>query len=113
QRMYGMSEFRLLVEVNGHWALKPPCPAKEINAARFPICAESKRLPPSRPRLFGAVELRPRAPGRRTVFAAHRGYRRDAVPAGFRGGDLRRSRLARDILGDAGASPIGAFCAVS
>ena len=35
------------------------------------------------------------------------------MPAGIRGGDLRRPRLAGDILGNAGAAAIGAFCALS
>ena len=34
-----------------------------VNAAtRFPICTKPERLPPSRPRLFGAAEFRPGAP---------------------------------------------------
>ena len=41
-----------------------------------------------------------------TIPAAHRGYRRDAMPAGIRGRDLRRPRLARNILGNAGAAAI-------
>ena len=114
QRVDGVFEIGLAVEVDGHCPLKPSCPAKEINAAtRFPICAEPERLPPSRPRLFGAAEFRPGAPKRRPVPAADRGYRRDAVPAGIRGGDLRRPRLARHILGNAGAAAIGTFCALS
>ena len=50
-------------------------------ATRFPFCAEPERLSPSRPRLFGAAEFRPGAPGRRPLPAAHRGYRRHALPA--------------------------------
>ena len=49
-----------------------------------------------------------RARERRPVLAADRGYRRDALPAGIRGGDLRGSRLARHRLGDAGAAAVGA-----
>src|SRR3954452_2952751 len=78
-------------------------------ATRFPICAKPERLPPSRPCLFGAVEFRPGARGRWTVPAAHRGYRRDAMPAGIRGCDLRRPRMVGDMLGNAGASAIPAF----
>src|SRR5437016_12457968 len=112
--MNGVFEVGLAVEVNGHCDLKPPCPAKEINAAtRLPICAKPERLPPSRPRLFGAVEFRPGAPGRWKIPAAHRGYRCRAMPGGVRGRDLRRPRLARDKLGNAGAAAIRAFCAVS
>src|SRR3954451_2681103 len=71
--------------------VKPGNDEININAAtRFPLCAESERLPPSRPRLFGAPEFRPGAPGEGKVSAAHRGYRRDAVPAGIRGRHLRR-----------------------
>ena len=33
-----------------------------VPATRFPICAKPERLPPSRPRLFGAAEFRPGAP---------------------------------------------------
>ena len=89
-------------------------PAKEINATtRFPICAEPERLSPSRPRLFGVAELRPGAQKWRPVPAADRGYRRNALPAGVRGGDPRRSRLARHIMGNAGAAAIGPFCSLS
>ena len=91
----------------------PICRDLRDAATRFPICAKPERLPPSRSRLFGAAEFRPGAPGRRQVPAADRGHRRDQMPAGIRGGDLRRPRLARDILGNAGAAAIGAFCALS
>ena len=82
-------------------------------ATRFPFCAEPERLPPSRPRLFGAAEFRPGAQDRRAISAAHRGYRRHAVPAGIRGGDLRRPRLARHRLGNAGAAAIGTLAELS
>src|SRR5437762_8477287 len=82
-------------------------------ATRFPICTETERLPPSRARLFGAAEFWPGAPGRRQVPAADRGHRRDQVPAGIRGGDLRGPRLAGDILGNAGAAAIGTFLKLS
>ena len=45
---------------------------------------------------------------RRPVAAAHRGYRPGALPAGIRGRDPRRPRLARDIMGNAGAAAVGA-----
>ncbi len=45
--------------------------------------------------------------GRRAAAAAHRGHRRDALPAGIRGGDLRGPRLARASTGSSrcGGSP--------
>ena len=50
---------------------------------------------------------------RRAVPAAHRGHRRDALPARIRGGDLRGPRLARPRLGAAGAAAIRASRRVS
>src|SRR6186713_37713 len=85
----------------------------EDHATRFPICAKPEWLPSSWPCLFGAAEFRPRAPDWRKISAADRKYRRDQMPAGVRGGDLRGPRLARNILGNAGAAAIGAFCALS
>ena len=85
----------------------------EDHATRFPICAKPERLPPSRSRLFGAAEFRPGAPHGGKFPAADRGYRCHTMPAGIRGGDLRGPRLAGNILGNAGAAAIGAFCALS
>src|SRR4029079_3806835 len=93
QRVDGVFEVGLAVEVDGHCLVKPSCPAKEINdVPRFPIRPEPERLPPSRPRLFGVAELRSRARKGWPVSAADRGYRPDAMPAGIRGGDLRGPR---------------------
>ena len=50
---------------------------------------------------------------RRPLAAAHRGYRRDPLPAGIRGRDLRGPRLARHRLGNAGAAAVGASCGLS
>ena len=78
-----------------------------FNAARLPLCAEPEWLSASRPRLFGAAELRFRAPERRPFPAAHRGYRPGALPAGIRGRDPSGSRLARNNMGNAGAAAVG------
>src|SRR5664279_1349585 len=94
-------------------ALKPSCPAKEINATRLPLRAEPERFSASRPRLFGAAEFRSRARERRSLLAAHRGYRHRQVQAGIRGRDLRGPRLARYRLGAPGAAAIPAFCRLS
>src|SRR6516164_7793090 len=113
QPMDSVFEIGLGVEVDGHCDLKPSRSAKEINAAlipaRFPLRSEPERPASSRPCLFGAAQFRPRAEKRRTLPAAHRGYRSGAMPAGIRGGDLRGSGLARHLLGDAGAAAVGAF----
>ena len=85
-----------------------PAMTAAVHAARLPLRAEPERLSASRPRLFGAVEFRFGARKRRALPAAHRGYRRRPLPAGIRGRDLRRPRLARDGLGNPGAAAIGA-----
>ena len=43
--------------------VKPGNDGVQHAATRFPFCAEPERLSPSRPRLFGAAEFRPGAPG--------------------------------------------------
>ena len=61
------------------------------------------------PRAVGLAECRHDARRRRTAAAAHRGHRRNALPAGIRDGDLRGPRLARPGMGAAGAAAIGAL----
>src|SRR5262249_29943340 len=75
----------------------------------LPLRAEPERLFAPRPCLFGAAQLRLGARAGRALPAAHRGHRRDALPARIRGGDLRGPRLARPRLGAAGASAVRAF----
>ncbi len=82
-------------------------------AACLPLCAEPERLSASRPRLFGVAEFRFRAPPRRPIPAAHRGYRHRQMPARIRGRDLPGSRLARHRLGNAGAAAIKPSCGLS
>ena len=79
----------------------------------LPLRAEPERLSASRPRALGAHQFRHGARGRRALPAAHRGHRRDALPARIRAGDLRGSRLARHRLGGAGAAPERAFRGLS
>src|SRR5207253_10762185 len=63
---------------------KPGHDEKQKNAAaRFPFCAEPEWLPPSRPCLFGAAQLRSGAAARRKIPVAHRRHRRGALPAGI------------------------------
>ena len=73
----------------------------------FRFAPSPERLSASRPCAVGAAECRHGARGGRTAAAAHRGHRRDALPAGIRGGDLRGPRLARHRHGNSrcGGSP--------
>ena len=73
--------------------------AATMTATRLPLRAVAERLSASRPRALGADQFRDGARARRTLPAAHRGHRRDALPAGIRDGDLRRPRLARHRMG--------------
>ena len=59
--------------------------------------------------LSALLNRRHGARGRRAAPAAHRGHRRDALPAGVRGGDLRGPRLARHRLGGAGAAAVASI----
>ena len=57
---------------------------------------------------FGAARFRPLPASRRAFPAPHRGHRRNALPAGIRGRDLRRPPLAGPDLGGAGPAPVRA-----
>ena len=64
------------------------CSHRELHDAgkstRFPLRAVTERLSASRSCAVGASEFRGGARERRTVSAADRGHRRDALPAGIR-----------------------------
>ncbi len=91
----------------------PPRDDAHDEAPVYPIRAESQRLPASRPCVVGSVQCRHGAAGRRTLPAAHRGYRCLPLPPRIRGGDLPGSRVARACVGGAGAAPVGAFAGLS
>src|ERR1043165_5900474 len=65
-------------------------PAATHDPPRFPLRALAQRPPASRSRALGAAQCRHGARGGREVAAAHRGHRRDALPARIRGGDAER-----------------------
>ncbi len=75
----------------------------------FRFAPSPERPPASRSRALGAAQCRDGARGGRALAAAHRGHRRDALPARIRGGDPGGPRLARHRVGTAGAAPVGAF----
>ena len=76
-------------------------------SGRHPLRALADRLPSYRRRPHRAVQLALRAPPRRQVPAAHRGYRQGALDPGGDRRDPRRDALARARLGrrDAFTSP--------
>ena len=115
QRMDGVFEVGLGVEVEGHCDLKPSCPRERDQChRRFPLCAEPERLSASRPCLFGAAELRSGA--RRPAAGCCCASRISTRPAAGRNS---RPRSIEDLawLGiaweDAGAAAIRASCRLS
>ena len=84
----------------------------EDHATRFPICAKSERLSPSGSCLFGAAEFRPGAPGWRGFLLRIEDIDATRCRPEFEAA-IYEDLAGWNLLGNAGAAAIGAFCALS